>query len=241
MRPKALEARELVDAYTNAEKEERSPQEPWIQHAVREIQAGRDPDHVQFGLLFKHYEPRCMGLLKSLGLEKELDDLVQEIMWRVYRGLGDFRAESSFDTWVTRIAKNTALNAFRDRSTQKAKVGETSLDSLLDSKYEDGRAFQEPLDHSPDPLEITLDAEREAELNALLQELPPRMRTSMLLYYFHGYKQSEIADLQGTSVNTVKKQLVDGRKRIRPLFSVFAEVFSLLMVVLLLVGSLERL
>lgn len=206
---------------------------PWVRHAIREIQAGRDPNQEQFGLIFRHYEPRCLQLLRSLGLRRDLDDLVQKIMWRVYKGIPDFRLESSFDTWFTHVVKNSARNAFRDRNTQKAKA-EMSLDALLEPESERAGAFPEPETQDPNPLEATLGKEREAELDALLLNLPPRMRQSMLLYYIHGYRQAEIAKLQGTSVNTVKKQLVDGRKHIRPLFGVFAEFFGLLVLVLLL-------
>lgn len=237
MGPKALESSDTVDAPTTAQSAVKGSRgsSPWICHAIREIQAGRDPNHEQFGLIFRHYEPRCHQLLRALGLRRDLDDLVQKVMWRVYRGIPKFRLESSFDTWFNRIVKNFAMNAFRDRSTQSAKA-EMSLDTLLDPGRDGESSFPEPGTHDPDPLEVTLGKEREAELDALLEILPHRMRQSMLLFYIHGYQQAEIAKLQGTSVNTVKKQLGDGRKRIRPLFGVFAELFSLLVVVLLLVA-----
>ncbi len=232
MRSKALRTREPVEAQAAGSRDGTAGDPAWVRHAVAEIQAGRDPDDTQFGLLFRHYEPRCRYLLISLGLRKDLDDVVQDAIWRVYRSIGAFRRESSFETWLGRIVKNVAWNAFRDRNTEKAKLTETSLDKLRNPDDGEEGAFPEPIARDPDPLESALGAEREAELDALLQQLPPRMRQSMLLFYVHGFRQSEIATLQGTSVNTVKKQLVNGRKRIRPLFSLFAELFSLLLVLL---------
>ena len=235
MRPYAQENRTSVNANdTEHQFEGDDSSQAWVTHAVREIQAGRDADHVQFGLIFRHFEPRCRRLLASLGLQNNLDDLVQETMWRVYRGIDKFRLESSFHTWLGRIVRNVARNAVRDGNTEKAKATDTSLDTLLESDPESGPRLAEPESREPNPLEVVLGAEREAELEVLLFELPPKIRQSMLLYYIHGFKPSEIADLQGTSPNTVKKQLVDGRKRIRPHFSVFVELFSLLLVVLLL-------
>lgn len=237
MRTKAPESSEPVNqqSETKSVDGQSSGSPPWIRHAIQEIQAGRDSNDEQFRLIFQHYEPKCRRLLRALGLRRDLDDLVQKIMWRVYRGIPDFRLESSFDTWFTRIVKNSARNAFRDRNTQKAKA-ETSLDTLLDGGPEGDASFPEPETHDPNPLEVALGKEREAELDALLETLPPRMRQAMLLFYIHGYQQAEIAKLQGTSVNTIKKQLVDARKRIRPAFSVFAELFILLVVVLLAVA-----
>lgn len=208
----------------------------WVSHAVREIQGRRDVEK-QLGLLFKDYEPLCRSLIASFGLHIDVDDLVQEVMWRVYKGIDTFRLDSSFDTWLGHIVKNVARNAIRDRGTEKAKVGMAadSLDALL-SGDDESISTPDPVSPNLDPLNSLLNAEKESELEALLLELPPRMRQSMLFYYVHGYKQSEIAKLQGTSVNTVKKQLVDGRKRLRPVLSVFVEMFSLLLVVLLMVS-----
>lgn len=237
MRPEALETSDTLDTATNDPTEDThfSGTPAWLQHAIREIQADRDPDHEQFELIFRQYEPRCRRLLRALGLGQDLDDLVQRIMLRIYRGIPSFRLEASFDTWFRRIVKNSARNAIRDRNTQKARA-ETSLDTLLEPEPESDTSYPEPETDDPGPLDLVLGKERETELYALLENLPPKMSQSMLLHYIHGYRQAEVAKLQGTSVNTVKKQLADGRKRIRPLFRGFAELFNLLMSVLLLAG-----
>lgn len=206
----------------------------WVDHAVREIQAGRDAE-VQFGLLFKHFVPRCRSLIRSLDSQIDVDEVVREVMWRVYRGIGNFKLECSFQTWLITIVKNVVRSSRRNRTTEKAKTVGASLDALLQNRDGDGMAagMPEPRSSDPDPLEATLIAEREARLQSLLGELPQKMRQSMLLYYVHGYKQSEIAALQGTTVNTVKKQLVSGRKRMRPAFSDLVELFSLLLILLM--------
>ena len=208
----------------------------WVAHAVREIQSRRDVEpHLE--LLFKEYEPLCRSLIASFDIQIDVDDLVQEVFWRVYRGMDSFRLDSSFETWLVHIVKNVVRNAIRNRETEKAKVvtAAASLDALKPDE-DDSPAMQEPISPNPNPLDSLLNKEREAELEALLLELPPRTRQSMLFYYVHGYQQSEIAKLQGTSVNTVKKQLVNGRKRLRPLFSVFMELSGLLLLVLFMVG-----
>ena len=216
--------------------EEDNRNQVWVEFAVREIQAGRKVEE-HFRLLFHHYEPLCKGLIASFGIREDQNDVVQEAMMRVYRSIGNFRLESSFDTWLVNIVKNVTRNAIRDRNTLKAKATRTSLDTLRSAADEEGQraVMAEPESLDPDPLTLALEAEREAELAAVLEKLPRRMRQSMLLYYVHGYKQKEIAALQGTSVNTVKKQLVDARKRIRPVFGVLAELLSVLLLMLLLI------
>ena len=155
-------------------------------------------------------------------------------MLRVYRGLGTFRLESSFDTWILQIMNNAAMNATRDRNTGKARATRTSLDSLLASDGETGPAMAEPESSEDGPLDGALATERKARLAAAaLDELPKRMR-QCLLFRYQGYKYREIAEAQGVSVATVKKQINHGHKRLRPILGRFAELFAVFLLSLLL-------
>lgn len=229
-----LEDQPLVDS-RNAAPPSSQKTPSWVRHAIKEIQAGQDVEE-HFGLLFRHYEPLCRSLLRSFSLRSDLDDVVQDVMLRLFRGIKNFRLESSFNTWLTRIVHNAARSAIRNHNTQKNRATNTSLEALLSAKsLEEGKGgFPEPHSERPNPLEVTLSAEREEIFLKMLQELPPRIRQCMLLYYVHGFTRSEIAQLQGTTVNTVKKQLADGRRRVRPILSEIVEILGLLLAVLVL-------
>ncbi len=98
----------------------------WVSQAVRRMQQG-DAVASHFELLFRHYEPKIRGHLRRDGWrDADLDDVVQEVMVRVYRGVKTFRLEASFDTWILRIMSNASKNAIRGRHTGKARATRAS-------------------------------------------------------------------------------------------------------------------
>ncbi len=205
----------------------------WVAETVRRIQRGQAVE-AHFELLFREYEPAVRRKLRYRGFSgADLDDLVQDVMLRVYRGLGSFRLDASFDTWILQIMSNAAKNAARDRSTAKARATRTSLDGLLERDDDTGPAMAEPAVPEDGPLEGALAAERKARLVAALDELPARVR-QCLLFRYQGYKYREIADAQGVSIATVKKQVSQGHKRLRPLLGSFVELFGVLLLSMLL-------
>ncbi len=204
----------------------------WVAATVRRIQRG-DGVEEHFELLFRDYEPTVRRRLRGKGWQgADLDDLVQDVMLRVYRGLGSFRLDASFDTWILQIMSNAAKNASRDRNTGKARATRTSLDSLLERDAGSGPALPEPRSAEAGPLDDALAAERKARLAAALEELPARIR-QCLLFRYQGYRYREIAAAQGTTLDTVKKQISQGHKRLRPILGSFVELFGALLLALL--------
>ena len=205
----------------------------WVVEAVRRIQR-RDAVAAHFELLFLEYEPRVRRKLRFQGWSgADLDDLVQDVMVRVYRGLGGFRFDASFDTWVLQIMSNAARNAARDRATGKARATRASLDSLLESDGESSPMLPEPAAAGDGPLDDAMAAERKERLAAALDQLPARIR-QCLLFRYQGYKYREIAQAQGVTVATVKKQVSQGHKRLRPILGSFVELFGVFLVSVLL-------
>jgi RNA polymerase sigma-70 factor (ECF subfamily) len=203
--------------------------------AGRRIQQG-DAVGDHFELLFRHYEPKIRGHLRRDGWrDADLDDVVQEVMLRVYKGLKTFRLEASFDTWILRIMSNASKNAIRGRHTGKARATRTSLDALLAVRDESGPRLAEPASAQEGPLDSFLAGERKARLAAALDRLPKRIR-QCLLFRYQGFKYREIAEAQGVSVATVKKQISQGHKRLRPILGPYVELFGILLVLTLLLA-----
>ncbi len=204
----------------------------WVAETVTRIQRGEAVER-HFELLFREYEPAIRRKLRCRGWHgADLDDLVQDVMLRVYRGLGTFRLDASFDTWILLIMRNAASNAARDRNTAKARATRASLDSLLEDDGERGPAMTEPAAEDDGPMDAALVSELKARLAAALEQLPDRMR-QCLLFRYQGYKYREIAEAQGVTVTTVKKQVSQGHKRLRPILGRFADLFTVLLLTLL--------
>ncbi len=86
-----------------------------IERLVREAQDGR---HESFQRLFDRYFGPVTHYFANQGLSAAAaEDLAQDALVRVYRKIGTFRFEASFETWFFKIASNLWKNALRSRAT----------------------------------------------------------------------------------------------------------------------------
>ena len=136
------------------------------------------------------------------------EDVAQETFVRAWRGLERFRGESSFRTWLYRIATNVAR-------------------THLDRRGRQGRAFDRSLDDENDVLQAgdvpsaAPDAEtslvtREA-IDRALGELPDELRTALVLRDVEGLDYKEIAGVTGAPMGTVESRIFRARRHMRTL------------------------
>lgn len=128
------------------------------------------------------------------GRHGEADDLYQEILLQVWRGLPSFRGEAAQSTWVYRVALNTALG-WRRKAVQRNAVEQPQVDDV-----EHGGT-------------VGSAATEAAMLDAFLASLTPVDR-SILILYMEGTAQREIGDVVGISEGAVGVRI----HRIKALF-----------------------
>ena len=144
-----------------------------------------------------------MLLLRLLGDRSEAEDVAQEVMLRAWRAIGRFRGQSSYFTWLYRIAVNEANRALEKRARRPPSV---------------------PI--GPDELRLpgpaTDDPSRQAEFNELrralaqaLAELPPPLRTASVLRDVEGLSTQEAAEIAGIGQAAFKSRLHQARLRVR--------------------------
>jgi RNA polymerase sigma-70 factor, ECF subfamily len=123
----------------------------------------------------------CRGFL---GARPEADDLFQEIMLQVWRGLDGFEQRSQASTWLYRIAVNTAL-LYRHRMRRRGEP--EAMDDTVPAK-------------SPSPLDQAEWNEQLEVLFRALAAMPPhdRLLATLLL---EGFTYKEMADILGISPN----------------------------------------
>src|SRR5262245_5761958 len=202
----------------------------WVDDVVRRIQRG-EAQEADYERLFREYWLALRRFLLMWRCPKtDVEDLVQETMLRVYRSIEGFRFKSSVHTWVLHIMSNVWKTYLKRRSV----VHTNSLEEALKAGDDCGPSAPEPVAPGESPLELTLAAERRHCLREALDKLPPRIRQCMLLF-LQGRKIEEIAQIQGVSPKTVKKQLQEGRKRLRRLDPLI-ELFALSVVLILLLS-----
>lgn len=161
-------------------------------------------------LFQRYYRPLVAFFMRRGFPREESRDLAQDTFVRVYKNVGDFRGESSIETWLFKIAGNLYKNKLRSQGTQKRDAPEVSLESVEGLQV--GEAWEE---QAEDPLVAMLSRERAGILRNALKELPPQMRRVVLLRVDGDLKYREIADLMSVSIETVKAHLYQARQQLR--------------------------
>ena len=140
----------------------------------------------------------------------EAQDLTQETFLKVHSGLPNFEGRANLKNWILSIAKNIGLNAIRSRGSEKRNKLEVSIE-------EDGnRSLTERIAcrAAEDPMRRLLAREKLEALSKAIDELPPQMRKCMLLRFGQDLRYKEIANVLKISVETVKAQLHQARKKL---------------------------
>jgi RNA polymerase sigma-70 factor (ECF subfamily) len=167
------------------------------------IDACRSGKTEAFGVLVSRYQDRLYPTVFRLtGCAEDAHDLLQEAFLRAYEKLGRFHGESSFYTWIYRIAINLALSDRRKRR-HESKAG--PLGDPTDARVEDDPAG---------PLER---AERDARIQEALDALAPDHRAVVVMKEFDGLHYEEIAATLGVPVGTVRSRLHRARCELRDL------------------------
>lgn len=172
----------------------------------------------EFAEVFATYAPAVSYFFARRGFPPEdCRDLTQETFLKAYRGLARFRDDADVRTWILSIAANVWKNALRSRQAVKRSAAKTvPLESLsVEEVPVDAEALGVGASRPPSPLQDVLADERRRELRKAVAELPPRMRRCVRLRIDHGLKYGEIASILQVSVDTVKTQLHQARKRLR--------------------------
>ncbi len=126
--------------------------------------------------------------MRYAGNAEEAEDILQEGFIKIFKKLGSFRSEGSFEGWVRRIFVNTAIEHFR-RKTYQQSITEQHENSI------EGKSLS------------VLDNLGEKDILKLVQDLSPGYRTVFNLYVVEGYTHKEIGDMLGISEGTSKSQL----------------------------------
>jgi RNA polymerase sigma-70 factor (ECF subfamily) len=171
-----------------------------------------------FSQLMERVQGRIYGLLYNMTSSKEdAEDLLQEVFIKAHASLPKFKGQSSFYTWVYRIAVNRAINFVKKRKKRQG----LSLDDLDLGIERDPALVEMSSSETPDR-NIHL-KELQEKLNTALQELSEKHRTVVIMHDIQGMPHHEIADVIGCSPGTVRSRLFYARRELQ---SILSEVTS---------------
>ena len=178
------------------------------------VDAARGGDEKAFSELFTRHHGRLLMLALQYRLTaQDAEDAVQQTMLKTWQGLGSFRGESRFATWITRVLMNEVFQLQRKRSRMRLEEMESaSLAAVLEagSRLTRRQISQE---------QRVLMMERNRLLHAALRSLPESLRSVLLLQFFDERSLEEIAAQMRRPVATVKSRRHRARLELRKRFA----------------------
>ena len=170
------------------------------------VRRAKKGDYRAFDLLVLKYQSRVIATVFKYVKEKQLaEDIAQEAFIKSYKSLDSFREESSFYTWVYRIAVNTAKN-YIVSSKRREEIIMTDLS-------EDNNYYPEKPDIDS-PQDILNASELRDLIFATLSSLGEETRTALSLREFDGLSYEQIAEIVNCPVGTVRSRIFRGREMI---------------------------
>jgi len=161
----------------------------------------RNGEESAFNELALRYKERIYWTARRfVNDHQDADDIVQEVLWKAYEGLRNFRSDSGVFTWLYRIAVNTSLNAVRKKRVREF----LHFDELFES--------DSPESERPDE---ALEKEEERSLiDQAVQRLPEKQKAVFVLRHYEQLSYEEIAAILKTSVGGLKANYFHAVKKI---------------------------
>ncbi|MCC6441990.1 MAG: sigma-70 family RNA polymerase sigma factor [Armatimonadetes bacterium] len=172
------------------------------------VRRARQGDMAAYEKLVRRYQERIYSLVfRFVGNPEDAADLTQDTFVKAFQSLGSFQGNSSFYTWLYRIATNRALDFLRKRTP-------FPIESLSQEEF---TRQDEPAsarrDHDPERVAEAHELQRLVE--EAIESLPEKLRAAIVLHDLEGLSQEETARVQECSVGTIKSRIFRARAELR--------------------------
>jgi RNA polymerase sigma-70 factor (ECF subfamily) len=169
---------------------------------IERVLAGNQDDYAE---LIRRHHARVFGLCVSMLGPSAAEDAAQEVFLKAYARLKDFRRDSSFSTWLYRVASNHCLDVLRRETRRRSE----SLEELTERE---APTLQRLLADPRDAVRSLEDAEL---VRAVLDRLPEDYRLILTLREMEGLEYKELMTALDCSMDSVKAKLQRARKQFR--------------------------
>jgi len=160
-------------------------------------------DRNAYAVIVDRYKDKVYSLVYGIMRDEEkAKELAQDVFVKTYSALKKFRKESSFSTWIYRIAYNTAIS-----ETRKNKKRVLSFDDQLEKSSS--------MDLSESYKTEEEDNLKKALLNQAIEQLQAEERLILMLYYFEEKSIEEISRSSGLSQSNIKVKLFRLRNKLK--------------------------
>jgi RNA polymerase sigma-70 factor (ECF subfamily) len=178
------------------------------------VKAARDGDMRAYDELVQRYQARLYATIYHMTSNHEdANDLAQETFIKAFSALKNFKGDSSFYTWVYRIAVNKTINFLKQRKSRQS----MSLNDLDFNVENDPDLVALVSDKTP-RRDLAL-VELQEKLNAAMQKLSDVHRLVVTLHDVQDLSHEEIADIMECNVGTVRSRLHYARQQLQAYLS----------------------
>jgi len=178
------------------------------------VNRARQEDSAAYDELIRRYQERIYATIYNMTSNHEdANDLTQETFIKAYRALKSFKGDSSFYTWVYRIAVNKTINFLKQRKNRY----HMSLNDLDFNVENDPDLVALVSDKTP-RRDLNL-VELQDKLNAAMQKLSEAHRLVVTLHDVQGLSHDEIAEIMNCNVGTVRSLLFYARQQLQATLS----------------------
>lgn len=150
--------------------------------------------------LIARYHATAYSVVRGvLGDRDDVEDVLQLVYVKIYRGLAGFRGDSKFSTWVYQIARNEAINAVKKRRLETAPIEDLQV-AAPESEAPDTALQQSQLGD---------------KLEQAMQQIDENYRIAIELRYMGERSYEEIAETMGIPLGTVKTYIHRGKAELK--------------------------
>ena len=176
------------------------PEEKMINEDIIRETCASNPDKGFRMLMETFQQPVYWHIRRMVVSHDDAEDVLQETFIRIFRYLGDFRAESALSTWIYRIATNECirfLNNRKDQTLSTEDVQEELMGKLMASEY------------------VDYDNEMEVKFQKAILTLPEKQRIVFNLRYYDDLSYEAISEITGSKVETLKSNYHFAKEKIK--------------------------
>ena len=179
------------------------------------VKASQDGMLAAFDELIQRYQQRVYATVYHMtSSHEDADDLTQESFIKAYKALKRFKGESSFYTWIYRIAVNRTINFLKQRKRKSYHMSLNDMDMQVE-KHADLQMFIS--DNTP-RRDLRLN-ELQEKMNEAMQKLSQTHRLTVTLHDVQGMSHEEIGKIMDCNTGTVRSRLFYARQQLQALLS----------------------
>ncbi len=170
-------------------------------------------DSAALSRLFEKYQRTIYSLiLKIVRSEEDAAEILQDVFLQVWDKAGLFDSDrGSFAAWLTTLSHNKAINLLRSRRHKQSSMEvRKDLEELALIVTEETTERRTALDDETE-------RDERQQMQRILDQIPEAQRTTIVMAYYSGYSQSEIAEALGVPLGTVKTRMRQGMIKLREL------------------------